>query len=485
MDPLTLEQVARDTSGIILRGDPAAVVRGVSTDSRMVDHDQLFVPLVGQRFDGHSFIGDALARGAVGVLLGAGRELPANVSHDAGVIAVDDTLTALQRLAAGQRRRLRKGRVVAVTGSTGKTTTKDMIAAIFADRHRTVHTRGNFNNEIGLPLTLLDADRHTDVLVVEMGMRGPGEIRALAAIAGPHVGVITNVSEVHLERLGSVDNIAAAKRELIEALPEDGVAVLNGDDPLVMAMVDYAPSDVILYGLQPHNDVRASDVIVDGEAGSRFALHFRGQSTTMKLPIPGRHNVMNALAAAGAAFALRLTVDDVAHGLAQITRHRSPMRLDITSTSNGVRVVNDAYNAGPASMAAALELLSTMRGGRRVAVLGDMLELGTVAQQAHSDVGTDVARLGIDQLVAVGDYATTVITAAVGAGMPAERTIGCRDAAEAVDVVRRLVRPGDIVLIKASRGIRLEQVADCLTLQGDEAKAEGDYNCKRERRDER
>lgn len=462
MDPLTLEQIARDTNGALLQGDPATVVRGVSTDSRTVEPGQLFVPLVGERFDGHAFIGDALSRGAASVLVNDGRPLPQNAPHTAGVVAVDDTLQALQRLAAAQRRRMTAGRVVAVTGSTGKTTTKDMMAAIFASRHRVVHTRGNFNNEIGLPLTLLDADRDTEVLVVEMGMRGPGEILSLAAIARPQVGVITNVSPVHLERLGSIDNIAAAKRELIEALPADGVAVLNGDDPLVRAMADHARGSVLLYGMQPDNDVRATAVVGHGEAGSRFALQYRDRSTTIKLPIPGLHNVMNALAAAGAAFALGLTADDVARGLVQIGRHRSPMRMEITTTPGGVRVINDAYNAGPASMAAALELLSTMTGGRRIAVLGDMLELGPISRQSHADVGRDAARLGIDALVAVGDYASTMITAAVGAGMSAARTIGCRDSAEAAEVVRRLVEPGDIVLIKASRGIRLEQVAHSL-----------------------
>lgn len=462
MDPLTLEQIARDTDGALLHGNPAAIVRGVSTDSRTVEPGQLFVPLVGERFDGHEFIGDALARGAVCVLVNGGRTLPEDVPRTIGAIAVDDTLQALQRLAANQRRRITGGRVVAVTGSTGKTTTKDMMAAIFSGRHRVVHTRGNFNNEIGLPLTLLNADRETEILVVEMGMRGPGEIRSLAVLASPHVGVITNVSPVHLERLGSMDNIAAAKRELIEALPPDGVAVLNGDDPLVRAMADHAPGSVLLYGMQADNDVRATAVVGQGEAGSRFALQYRGLSTTIELPIPGLHNVMNALAAAGAALALGLTFDDVARGLVRIAHHRSPMRMEITTTPGGVRVINDAYNAGPASMAAALELLSSMTGGRRIAVLGDMLELGPIARQSHVNVGRDAARLGIDALVAVGDYASTMTTAAVGAGMSAERTIGCRNASEAADVVRRLVEPGDIVLIKASRGIKLEQVAHSL-----------------------
>jgi len=461
MDPLTLEQVAADAAGTLVQGDPGALVHGVSTDSRTVEAGRLFIPLVGERFDGHSFIGEALARGARATLASTGKTWPDEVPPECGVIVVDDTLAALQRLASAQRRRL-KAQVAAVTGSVGKTTTKDMLAAVGRTRARVVATKGNFNNEIGLPLTLLDADASTDLLVVEMGMRGPGEIRALAGLARPHVGVVTNVSAVHLERLGTLENIALAKRELIEALPPGGVAVLNGDDPSVRAMAHQAPGDVLFFGLAADNDVWATDVQGLGEHGSRFVLHYQGRSTAVELPVPGRHHVMNALAAAAAAFALGFDVDDAARGLAAADRRRAAMRTEVWTTPDGVRVINDAYNAGPASMAAALELLSEMHGERRVAVVGDMLELGALARQAHARVGRAVAGLGIDLLIAVGQWASVVAAEAVSAGMQAERTSVCRDGADAARLAARLVRPGDTVLIKASRGLRLEQVAETL-----------------------
>lgn len=466
MDPLTLEQIAAEVEGTLVHGDARAVVRGVSTDSRAMTRGSLFVPLIGETFDGHAFIEDALAAGAAGALVNSDR-VAAGTASAGAVVAVDDTRAALQRLAAGQRRRL-TGRVVAVTGSTGKTTTKDMLAAVARTRGRVVATKGNFNNEIGLPLTVLDADRLTDVLIVEMGMRAREEIRALARIAKPDIGIITNVSPVHVEPLGSVDNIAAAKRELIEELPAHGVAVLNGDDARVRAMAAEAPCDVVFFGLGEHNDVRATDVEGRGEAGFRFVLHARGGAVPVDVPVLGTHNVMNALAAAAAAFALGFDEQDVVRGLADVNKQRSAMRMELSLTEDGVRVINDAYNAGPASMAAALELLSEMPGRRRIAVVGDMLELGDMAETAHMEVGRDVARRGIDLLVAVGRYAGTIVRAAVGAGMLAKDATACRDAVEAAAVVQQLVRSGDVVLIKASRGMRLERVAERLSVPKNE-----------------
>lgn len=467
MDRLTLEQVAAEVEGTLVQGDRHAVVEAVSTDTRALTPGSLFVPLIGDTFDGHTFIADALASGAAATLANADATISAHVPSTAAIIRVDDTLTALQRLAAGQRSRL-SGRIAAVTGSTGKTTTKDMLAAIAGTRGSVVATKGNFNNEIGLPLTLLDADQFTEVLVVEMGMRGRDEIRALARIARPDVGVITNVSPVHVELLGTVDNIAAAKRELIEELPGDGVAVLNGDDAHVRAMAANAPGSVVLFGKGEHNDVRATNVQGFGEHGFRFVLHYQGCAAPVNVPVLGTHNVMNALAAAAAAFALGFDIDNVVSGLAAVAAWRSAMRTELHTTPDGVRIINDAYNAGPVSMAAALELLSEMTGERRIAVVGDMLELGELSQDAHTEVGRDVARRDIDILVAVGKYAPTVVRAAVDAGMPGTHATACRDAGEAAALVGQMIKPGDVVLVKASRGVRLERVAEHLTRRSDE-----------------
>ncbi|MFS8627963.1 MAG: UDP-N-acetylmuramoyl-tripeptide--D-alanyl-D-alanine ligase [Limnochordales bacterium] len=465
MDPRTLEQVAADAGGRLLRGRPDAVVTGVATDSRTAQHGRLFVALRGQRFDGHAFVRQAFANGAVAALIRDGADLARELPPGAGLITVDDTLAGLQRLAAAQRSRLRAC-VIGVTGSVGKTTTKDMIAAIAATRGRVVATRGNFNNEIGLPLTVLDADRDTDTLVVEMGMRAPGEIRALARLARPHVGVVTCVSAVHLERLGSLENIARAKQELVEELPADGAAVLNGDDPLVRGMAARAPGAVLFFGFGVDNDVRATDVELLGEQGSRFVIHAAGRRTRVELPIPGRHHVSNALAAAAAALACGWDLDDVAAGLRAVCTHRSAMRTELVTTPSGVRVINDAYNASPVSMTAALELLTTLPGRRKVAVLGDMLELGPLTEQAHVQLGEDAARRGVDLLITVGGQAATVAEAARRAGMPAEAVVVCRDAEEAAAAALRHVRPGDVVLVKASRGLQLERVVERLTGPG-------------------
>lgn len=473
MDPRTLEQVAEDAGGRLVQGDPASVVNGVTTDSRGDCAGRLFVALRGTRFDGHAFVADALANGAVAALVGTGAELPADLPESAGVIAVDDTLAGLQNLAAAQRRRL-KARVIGVTGSVGKTTTKDILAAIADRRGQVVATRGNYNNEIGLPLTVLDADQTTDVLIVEMGMRAPGEIRALAKIARPHVGVVTLVSAVHVERLGSLENIAAAKRELIEELPPNGAAVLNGDDALVRDMARAAPASVLFFGFGKNNDVRASDVETLGEAGSRFTLHFRGDAVSVRLPLPGRHQVVNALAAAAAALACGWPIEDVAAGLAGSDRCRSAMRTELLTTPHGVHLINDAYNASPVSMAAALDLLTSLPARRRIAVLGDMLELGPLTEKAHAKLGEDVARLGVDVLIAVGSQARCVVEAARRAGMPAKAVFACTDSDEAAEAAQHIVRPGDVVLIKASRGLALERVAQRLAAASGVAGERGD-----------
>ncbi|HEY8416928.1 MAG TPA: UDP-N-acetylmuramoyl-tripeptide--D-alanyl-D-alanine ligase [Limnochordales bacterium] len=459
MEPLPVEAIARAAGGALAAGDPKAMVRGVSTDSRTLRPGELFVPLVGERFDGHDFLGDAVARGAAAVLVREGRALPALAG--AAVITVDDPLAALHRLARWHRERL-GARVVAVTGSNGKTTTKDMAAAILSVRWSTRKSRGNYNNEVGLPLAILGAPAGTEVLVLEMGMRGQGQIRQLADVAQPHVGVVTNVGPVHLELLGSLEAIARAKRELVEALPADGWAVLNADDPQVRGMAAHCAGRVLRYGLDSGADLRASDVISRGLAGVEFTLHWQGRSVQVTVPAPGRHHVYNALAAAGAALALGCDLDAVVRGLLAFPLHASAMRLEVRERPDGLRVINDAYNASPASMQAALALLAEVEAERRLAVLGDMLELGPLSDAAHREVGRRAAAAGVDHLVAVGRWAETVCAAAVDAGLPPERAEALPDAQAAAARVAALVRPGDVVLVKASRGLKLERVAEAL-----------------------
>lgn len=465
MQPRTVDEIASFTGGVLVQGDPACVIRGVTTDSRRVKEGQLFIPLKGEHFDGHRFVASALEGGASAAMV-AHSSLENLISvvkehPHTPFISVPETLHALQLLAMETRRRLPRvqGRVLGVTGSVGKTTTKDMAAAIFGVRWATTSTYGNFNNEIGLPLTLLEANDDTQALVLEMGMRGLGEIRELARIATPDVAIVTNVSEVHIERLGTVERIATAKRELVDELSATGTAVLNGDDPRVRQMADHARGRVLFYGTGPDNDVRAADIVLEGGTGVRFVLLWDGNEWPVRVPVPGRHNVYNALAAATAAIALGLGATEINEGLVRFADRRSDMRLQFEQRDDGVLVIDDAYNAGPASMQAALDVLKELpQGRRRIAVLGDMLELGPVADDAHRELGRAAALAGVDVLVAVGRYAEFVAGAARETGMhPADVTV-CPTAAEAAEQAERLVRADDIVLVKASRGVALESV---------------------------
>lgn len=468
MHSLTIEQVAGIIGGTLLQGDAAAVVHGVTTDSRSVTTGQLFIPLHGERFDGHDFIAGALDGGAVAAVVAKGKVAALGATFaaapGAGFVAVPDTLHALHELAMDARQRLGgvEGRVVAVTGSVGKTTTKDMLAAMLAVRWSTTKSAGNFNNEIGLPLTLLRADGSTEALVLEMGMRGLGEIRALARIARPDVAVITNVSEVHLERLRTVERIATAKRELVDELPQEGIAVLNGDDELVRQMAAHAPGRVMTYGLDAGNEVKAADVVMRGAAGTDFTLWMGDDSYKLHVPVAGRHNVYNALAAAAAASAVGLELSEIAQGLAAFAADRSDMRLQFMDRGDGAQIINDAYNASPVSMRAALDVLAQPTAGRRVAVLGDMLELGPLTREAHTAVGRQAVAAGVDVLIAVGDEASTIVSAAVAAGLDEADAFVCADSREAAHVAAEIVRAHDVVLVKASRGVALETVVDRL-----------------------
>jgi UDP-N-acetylmuramoyl-tripeptide--D-alanyl-D-alanine ligase len=418
----------------------------------------LFIPLVGERFDGHRFLAGALAAGAAGALVAvpAGQPVAARLAEvglaqaGAFLVAVPDTLAALQRLAAYYRRRFTLP-VVGVTGSVGKTSTKDLIAAVLRTRWRTVATRGNYNNEIGLPLTVFTLEAGTQAACFELGMRGFGQIRELAAIVQPTVGVVTNVGETHLELLGSRENIARAKAELVEALPVDGVAVLNADDPRVAAMAARTRARVVRYGLLPPGELPEARGFTAVTGGQRFSVD---------LAVPGVHNVANALAAAAVGLALGLDPAAVAQGLAQA--RLTEMRLQPERGLGGYLVINDAYNASPASVRAALAtLLESRTGGEAVAVLGDMLELGEGSAEAHRQVGAHAAALGVDRLLGVGPLSEHTVAGARAAGL--RRAESCRTTAEAALVLAETLRPEDVVLVKGSRGMHMEEIVRQLT----------------------
>lgn len=459
MPKLTLTNVAQATGGRVLSGQSDTMIAGVSTDSRSIASGELFIPLQGEHFDGHLFFDEAIRRGASAVLVQENNRAAKHLPADFPVVAVADTLIALQDLAVWHRSHF-EGPVVAVTGSNGKTTTKDMVASVLSQRHPVLSTIGNLNTEIGLSLTLLQREANHAAVVVEMGMRGLGQIAALVSIARPTVGIVTNVGPVHLELLGTLDAVTQAKGELVAGLPHDGVAIINADDPRVMDMVDMCRAQVMTCGLEQKAAVYATDVRVRGFEGIEFRLWHAGKSIDVQLPLPGKHNVSNALAAAAAGLVCGLDLEAIARGLGAV--RASGMRMQIERLTNGIIVLNDAYNAAPASMQAALEAVSELPAKRRIAVLGDMLELGSVSEEEHAAVGKACAALGIDQLIAVGPLSRIMATAARSAGMQAEAITAVANAMQASEIIQGEAVAGDVVLVKASRGMELERVIDAL-----------------------
>jgi len=452
MIALTLEQLADVVGGDLSDGaDGATVVRGVTIDSRDVVPGDLFVALAGTRTDGHRFVVSALAAGAAGALVAA-EHLDDSA---AAAVVVDDPGDALLALGAWVRDTV-DPTVVAVTGSNGKTTTKDLTAAALRDR-AVVANQGSFNNELGVPLTCCRLASDTEVLVSELGMRGAGQIAELAVLLRPSIGIVTSVAPVHLELLGTIEAIAEAKGELVEALEPDGVAVLAADDPLVTAMADRTAARVVTFGRSAGADFRASDVELDDAARAHFVLDGPGGRHDVVVPVPGIHNVGNALAALAAATAAGVELPAAVAGLRDA--RVSPWRLQL-ETIGGIRVLNDAYNANPTSVAAALRTLCALpTEGRRWAVLGTMAEIGATSAGEHHRMGRVVAELGVDALVTVGDTAAGIAEGA-NADDPAGRAqrwaVG--DVEAAAGLLADHVGARDVVLVKASRSAGLERV---------------------------
>ncbi|MGH2675974.1 MAG: UDP-N-acetylmuramoyl-tripeptide--D-alanyl-D-alanine ligase, partial [Actinomycetota bacterium] len=345
--------------------------------------------------------------------------------------------------------------------SSGKTSVKDLAAAVLATRHRVHASPRSFNTEVGVPLTLLNVPAGAEVIVCEMGSRGPGHIARLCEVGRPRIGVVTNVGPAHLEMFGSIGAVADAKAELVESLPPDGTAVLNADDPIVRGFHGRTEARALRFGVAPDADVRGEDVTLDGMGIPSFTLHTPEGSERVELAVPGEHMAWNALAAAAVGVALGLTAGECAIGLKEA--RVSPWRMEVTEGANGIRIVNDAYNANPASMAAALKAARWMaREGRCVAVLGHMAELGSASAEEHERVGELAARLGIDLLVVVGEAARLIGVGAVREGVEPDRVLHCDTLDEAVDAVRSVGRPGDVVLVKGSRVAGLERVVEAL-----------------------
>ncbi len=455
MIPLSLARIAEITGGRPDGASPDTVVRGpVVIDSRKAEPGALFAAFRGERADGHDFAAQAVTAGAAAVLA----ERPVGVP----AVVVDNVPAALTRLAHAVLRLLPQVTVVGITGSAGKTSTKDLLARLADRLGPAVAPPGSYNNEIGHPLTVLRADEKTRYLVLEMGARGIGHITHLARIAPPDIGLVLNVGSAHIGEFGNREVVAKAKGELVEALTRDGVAVLNADDPLVRAMAARTPARVVTFGRVPEADVRATGEGLDERGRPRFTLVTPEGSAEVAMRLYGAHAVGNALAAAAVARELGMPVAEVAETLSQATP-ASRWRMEVADRPDGVTVINDAYNANPESVRAALDTLAHMARGRRaLAVLGEMAELGAVTTEEHEKIGAHAARCGVAGLVAVGETAASVLKGAGQVGSWTGESVRVDDAVAAVAALENMLRPGDVVLIKGSRVAGLERVAQAV-----------------------
>lgn len=452
MDATDIETIARWSEGSLVAGSPRGSVTTICTDSRALQAGDCFLALRGGKFDGHSFIAEAARRGAVAAIV---EEMPAELPAGFAVIQVRDTLHALQQLAANYRRSLAV-QVIGITGSNGKTSTKDATASVLTENFQVTKTEGNFNNHIGLPLTMLRARRSDAVCVFEMGMNHPGEIAPLAALAAPDVAMITNVGIAHIEHMGSREAIAQEKGMLAEALKPGGTLILSAHDDFSKGIAARTRADVIYAGIEA-GDVQATD-LRPHFTGTKFRLCADGRSVEAEIPVPGEHMVRNAVLAAAAGRVFGLSMEQCAAGLRklQLTRGRLEHKV-----ARGIQILDDTYNANPDSMIAALRTLASLpASGRRIAVLGRMGELGSESESGHRRVGEGAAQEHIDCVIGVGEEAVWIADAAWRGGIEKVMKVGTTE--EATKALREIARAGDVVLIKGSRSARMERIVEGL-----------------------
>jgi UDP-N-acetylmuramoyl-tripeptide--D-alanyl-D-alanine ligase len=463
---VTVGDVAGATAGSIAAGEPGSVIDGFSIDTRTLRPGDLYIALRGERLDGHVFVTDALKVGARGVLvsdadvaLAARRLQPAAV-----VLLVGDTLQALQTLARQVRRRS-GARVVAITGSAGKTTTKEVAAEFLEARYSVFKNKGNLNNHIGLPLSLLELRQRPEVAVVELGMNHAGEIRALVAIAEPEIRVWTNVGEAHLEYFGTIEAIAEAKAEILEQASPDHVLVANANDRRVMAHAPRFAGRVVTFGIDTNADVQASGVRDLGIDGTRAHLQARTVGAELRVPLTGRSHLANVLAAAAVAMTLQVPLSDIVERASAL--RPAPHRGEVLRLRNGITVIDDSYNSNPTALEAALDVLGReARGNRRLAVLGEMLELGDASRTLHERCGRAAAAAGLQRLITVGGAPARALgLAAVRAGLPARAVTHTPNSDDAASVVVDEIQAGDLVLVKGSRGVRTDVVVERLKVE--------------------
>lgn len=460
---LSLDEIIVFTKGELHKEENNSIandiitISGVSTDSRNITNGDLFVPLIGERFDGHVYINIVQNNGAVAALWQKDRAIPDGVTIP--LIMVDDTLEALQELAQNYREKINPI-VIGVTGSNGKTTTKDLISSIIGTEYRVHKTKGNLNNHIGLPLTLLAMPEDTEVVVVEMGMSNLGEIKVLSAIAQPDVAVITNIGESHIEFLKSRENIAKAKLEIIEGLKENGRLVLLGDEPLLRNSVELKnkANNIIWVGKNEDNDLYLKEINMDENNNTQF-IDSEGES--YKLPLMGTHNVINSMIAIQVGKLLNISKENLRKGLLNL--QITGMRLERMTAKNGALILNDVYNASPTSMKASLELLASFNGYvKKMAIIGDMLELGDMSKHYHEEIGKLCAQLGIDLLITTGVNGKLMAIQAINEGMNGENVYNINGIENIARFTFQLSDSNTVILIKASRGVHLETVVEML-----------------------
>lgn len=459
MNPLSLDQIAQFAEAARQNGDGGRLVANISTDSRTTRPGDLFVALRGDNFDGHKFIGQATERGAIGAVVE--KTWTGKPSPEFSLLRVSDTLRAYQQIAAQYRRSLGL-KVIAITGSNGKTSTKDFTASVLGRRFRVTKTEGNFNNHVGLPRTMLQANKEDEIAVWEIGMNHPGEIAPLAQLAQPDVAIITNIGVAHIEFMGSREAIAQEKGELAVSLGPDGILILSSADDFAESIAQRSSGRVVFAGIE-RGEVRASEIAQTAE-GAEFTVLEGAHHCHAFLPVPGLHMVQNALLAIAAGRAFGVSLEDCAAGLA--TAPLTKARLQI-KTIHGVQFIDDSYNANPDSMKAALRTLAELETeGERIAILGQMAELGAESSRSHQEVGETAASLGINHLIDLG--AGEIAAAAEAAGLTKSKVAA--SAEEAVDLLCETARPGDLVLVKGSRAARTERVLEAFAQRQPEAR---------------
>ncbi|RJR48535.1 MAG: UDP-N-acetylmuramoyl-tripeptide--D-alanyl-D-alanine ligase [Desulfobacteraceae bacterium] len=465
---ITAGEIAAAIGGRILSGSPETLFTALGTDSRKIVQGQLFWALKGENHDGHNYVPEAIRLGAAGAVVREDRIDAVLSSNGNPIIAVPDTLKGLGDLASWWRHQY-PVTLAAITGSMGKTTTKEMTSAIVGIGKKTLSNQGNFNNLIGLPLSIFLLDQEHRAVVLEMGMNRRGEIARLTEIADPDVGLITNVARVHLEGLGNIMGVARAKVELLEKMSSDATAILNGDDGLLMKTASPFGRKITTFGLSAGNDVHARNVRNLGRDGSAFDLCHQGHTLPVRLPVPGQHNVMNALAASAIALSFGVPYEHISAALSEYVGVKG--RFAVTTLPSGVVLVDDTYNSNPTSLRTAMEHLKSLapEGGRILIGLGDMLELGAETEPAHLEAGAQVAKLGATLFVAMGEQAELMIKGAVLNGFSRDRTARAGSHEEMVQIFRNELKKGDLLFLKGSRRIGLDRVARTLregALQG-------------------